>query len=81
MEAALEAWDRDELYREIWQQPLLKLAPKYGNSSLMLGKVCRKLWIPVPGRGYWAPKESGKPVSRKPLELDPKQSIGIISTA
>ncbi len=46
----MEAWDRDELYREIWQQPLLKLAPKYGISSLMLGKVCSQAVDP----GAWA---------------------------
>jgi hypothetical protein len=63
----MEAWNREELYKEIWEQPMLKLAPKYGISSVMLGKVCRKLRIPVPGRGYWARKESGKPVGRKPL--------------
>ena len=63
----MESWNREELYKEIWEQPMLKLAPKYGISSVMLGKVCRKLQIPVPRRGYWARKESGKPVSRKPL--------------
>ncbi len=63
----METWNREALYKEVWEQPMLKLAPKYGISSVMLGKVCRKLQIPVPGRGYWARKESGKPVSGKPL--------------
>ena len=63
----METWNREELYKEIWEQPMLRLAPKYGISSVMLGKVCRKLQIPVPGWGYWARKENGKPVSRKPL--------------
>jgi hypothetical protein len=62
----MEAWNREELYNENWEQPMLKIAPKYGI-SVMLGKICRKLRIPVPGRGYWARKESGKPVSRQPL--------------
>lgn len=34
---------------------------------MALGKVCRKLQIPLPGRGYWAEKEFGKPVERLPL--------------
>lgn len=63
----MEIWNREELYKEIWAQPMLKLAPKYGISSVMLGKVCRKLSIPVPGRGYWARKASGYRVSIKPL--------------
>lgn len=33
----------------------------------MLGKVCRKLQIPLPGRGYWVRREFGKPVQRLPL--------------
>jgi hypothetical protein len=63
----MEVWNREELYAEVWEQPLLKLAEKYGCSAVMLGKICRKLQIPVPGRGYWAKKQFGKPVKRKPL--------------
>jgi len=52
----METWNREELYAEVWEQPLVKLAPKYGTSNMTLGKVCRKLQIRVPGRGYWAKK-------------------------
>lgn len=63
----METWNREELYAEIWEQPLVKVAAKYGISAVMLGKVCRKLQIPLPGRGYWTKKEFGKPVERLPL--------------
>jgi len=33
----------------------------------MLGKICRKLRIPVPGRGYWARKAAGYKVGIVPL--------------
>ncbi len=62
-----EAWNREALYGEVWEQPLVKIALKYGISAVMLGKICRKLLIPLPGRGYWAKKEFGKPVQRVPL--------------
>ena len=39
----------------------------YGVSGVMIGKICRKLKIPLPGRGYWAKKEFGKPVERMPF--------------
>jgi hypothetical protein len=31
----METWNREELYKEIWEQPMLKLAHKYGISSVM----------------------------------------------
>ena len=63
----METWNREELYKEVWDQPLVKLAPKYGISAVALGKVCDKLQIPLPGRGYWIKKEFGKPVEQLPL--------------
>lgn len=63
----MEVWDREQLYAEIWDSPLVKLAAKYGISAVALGKVCRKLQIPLPGRGYWIKKEFGKPVEHLPL--------------
>lgn len=63
----MEPWNREELYAEVWEQPLVKVAPRYGISAVALGKVCQKLQIPLPGRGYWVKKEFGKPVERLPL--------------
>jgi hypothetical protein len=40
---------------------------KYGISAVALGKVCRKLQIPLRGRGYRTKKEFGKSVERIPL--------------
>ena len=63
----METWNRQELYAEIWEQPFVKVAAKYGISAVVLRKVCRKLQIPLPGRGYWTKKEFGKPVEKLPL--------------
>ena len=65
----METWNREALYEEVWEQPLTKLGAKYGVSAVMLGKVCRKLKIPLPGRGYWAKKEFGKPIKQAPLPV------------
>ncbi len=62
-----EFWDRDSLYEEVWATPMAKLAKKYGISDVGLAKVCRKLAIPVPGRGYWAKKDVGQTVQKLPL--------------
>jgi hypothetical protein len=63
----MEAWNREQLYAEVWQEPVSKLSNKYGVSGVMIGKICRKLKIPLPGRGYWARKQFGKAVERVPL--------------
>jgi hypothetical protein len=63
----METWDREQLYSEIWEAPLVKLGVKYGISAVALGKVARKLQIPLPGRGYWTKKDFGKPIEREPL--------------
>jgi hypothetical protein len=64
---ALQFWNRDELYEDVWNQPLTALAPKYGMSAVAIGKTCRKLQVPLPGRGYWAKKAHGHAVVHKPL--------------
>jgi hypothetical protein len=61
-----EKYDREKLYREVWEQPMLKVAEEYGVSSVALGKTCRKLSVPVPGRGHWAKLAHGKEGAKKP---------------
>jgi hypothetical protein len=63
----METWNRDELYTAVWEKPLTSLVEKYGVSAVAIGKTCRKLHVPLPGRGYWAKKAHGHPVTRKPL--------------
>lgn len=63
-----EKYDREELYQKVWEQPLLKVAEEYGVSAVALAKTCRKLSVPVPGRGHWAKLAYGKEgVNRPPL--------------
>jgi len=53
-------YSRDEIYAAVWAEPKQQLAKKIGISDVGLGKVCRKLRIPVPSRGYWARLASGQ---------------------
>lgn len=62
----LKPYDREELYRKVWEKPLLKVAEEYGVSAVALGKTCRKLSVPVPGRGYWAKLAHGHAGVKKP---------------
>jgi hypothetical protein len=61
-----EQYDREELYEKVWERPLVKVAEEYGVSAVALGKTCRKLFVPVPGRGYWAKLAHGYAGAKKP---------------
>jgi hypothetical protein len=58
---------RAELYEAVWSKPTVQLAGEYGLSDVGLAKICRRLDIPVPGRGYWRKKEAGQDVPKLPL--------------
>lgn len=59
-------YDRVKIYEEIWSEPIQHVARRYSMSDVGLAKICRKLNIPRPGRGYWAIKAAGKPIPRQP---------------
>ena len=52
---------RDELYALVWKTPMARLAVQFGISGNGLSKICSRLNVPVPPRGYWAKKAAGKP--------------------
>ena len=58
---------REELYEQVWSVPIVKLAAQYGLSDNGLRKVCRRLNVPMPQRGYWAKVEAGHKVKKTPL--------------
>lgn len=55
----LTALTRGQLYAMIWQEPTRTVAARLGISDVGLAKICRKLHIPRPWRGYWREKETG----------------------
>jgi hypothetical protein len=61
----MSRYDRVALYEQVWSEPVRNIAKSYGISGVFLGKVCRKLNVPVPPRGYWARVRNGF-TSRKP---------------
>lgn len=61
---------REDLYKEVWSTPMAQLAKKYNISDVGLAKICKKMEIPRPARGYWAKAKYGakvKPQLLKPL--------------
>ncbi len=58
---------RDDLYKLVWSEPVDRLARRYGISGVALAKICRKLGVPCPPRGYWARDAAGHKGSHPPL--------------
>lgn len=58
--------DRERLYEEVWSEATQVVARRYGISDVALTKVCKQLQIPEPPRGYWAKKQAGLRVTRRP---------------
>jgi hypothetical protein len=58
---------RDDLYELVWSKPMMELAKDFGISDVALAKRCRRLGIPVPGRGYWARVDAGQTPYRPKL--------------
>lgn len=59
---------REELFKRIWTEPLLKLAAEIGISDVGLAKACRRAEIPLPGRGHWAKSSKYRPPPPKLLK-------------
>ena len=66
MQASIKV-TREELYQEVWQTPIHRLSNKYGLSDVGLKKICKKLGVPTPPRGYWMRIKSGESIRRPPL--------------
>ncbi|MBX3121570.1 MAG: hypothetical protein KF854_00750 [Nitrospira sp.] len=60
---------RFELYELVWSQPMTALSAEAGISNVALAKHCKKLNVPVPGRGYWARMAAGQPIDKPVLPL------------
>ena len=58
---------RDALYEEAWKTPMSRLAVEIGISDVALAKICRKLDVPIPGRGHWARVANGQKIKRPKL--------------
>jgi hypothetical protein len=63
---------REDLYAEVWAEPMSLVAKRYGLSDVGLAKICRRHFIPVPGRGYWRTLETGGTIKPTPLRAPPK---------
>jgi len=45
---------REKLHDLVWSTPTRTAAKKFGLSDVGLAKICRKLGVKKPPRGFWA---------------------------
>lgn len=72
-------YNRETLYKEVWESPVTEVAKRYKVSDVAIHKVCKALDIPTPPLGYWAKLRAGKPVTVVPLPKSDKanQKTGV----
>lgn len=72
-------YNRETLYKEVWEAPVTEVAKRYKVSDVAIHKVCNALEVPTPPMGYWAKLRAGKPVTVIPLPKSDKavQRTGI----
>jgi hypothetical protein len=58
---------REDIYKMVWERPVLMIAKEIGVSDVAVAKACRKAGIPLPTRGHWAIVKSGRTVKVPPL--------------
>lgn len=69
---------REDLYKMVWERPVLIIAKEIGVSDVAVAKACRKAGIPLPNRGHWAIVKAGRTVKVPPLpkpKLDQPGSV------
>jgi hypothetical protein len=60
----------------VWDEPIQKIANRYGISNVGLAKICKRYAIPMPGRGYWQKLKAGKKVQQILLKPFPRWKEG-----
>lgn len=67
---------RLELYQRVWREPMVNIAKEFGVSSSYLARICSRLNVPRPARGYWAQISAGQHMAKRPLpEAQPGDEI------
>jgi hypothetical protein len=58
---------REKLFEAVWKEPMVRVAERYGVSSSFMARVCTRLRVPRPYRGYWMRIQAGERIPRMTL--------------
>ena len=62
---------REKIFEEIWAEPITTVSKRYDVSDSFFVRICKRLKIPRPPKGYWAKLAAGI-TTPKPLLPDAK---------
>ena len=62
---------RDKLYKEVWAEPMVRVAVRHGVSANYLARVCHCLNVPYPHLVHWAKRRFRRAPTR-PALADPR---------
>ena len=63
---------RQQLYELVWSRSLSGLASEFGISGNGLAKICDRMLVPHPPRGYWSGRNRSRNEPRPPLPPRPE---------
>jgi AcrR family transcriptional regulator len=69
---------RDQLYELVWKRPIATLARDFGVSPNALTKICDRMLVPYPGRGYWS-KAAARRSTQHPLPHAPSSEFRAVT--
>lgn len=61
-------FSREELFALVWSKPTTELVTELGISDVAIAKLCARLKVPKPPRGYWAKVAAGQRPRQTPLD-------------
>ena len=70
----IQLYKRQDLYDAVWSAPLRDAAKRFGVSDVALKKICVRLQVPTPKRGYWLRPALKRAAAKQPL---PPHSRGL----
>jgi AcrR family transcriptional regulator len=71
MKRPIVSLSREELHRQVWSKPISLLAREFGITGNALTKICNRMHVPYPSRGYWSKRPADKKQLRLPLPAAP----------
>ncbi len=50
---------REKIFEEIWAEPITTVSKRYDVSDSFFVRICKRLNVPRPPKGYWAKLATG----------------------